>query len=83
MGICKGLQVIQILGLDQTLTIQAASYHNHNLLINITQYHFKSPSGIFGPLNHFLNPNPDCKELLSVAKSFLDFGPHKKLDPKI
>ena len=79
MGIDKWLQGIKNLGLDKTITSKDASHQNQNLLINLIPNCFKSPSGSLELLNSFLESNP---EILSVVKSFLDFGPHKMLDPK-
>ena len=81
MGVGKGIQRLENLVLGQNHTSQAASYQNHNLLMSIIPNHFKSTSGIFGPLNRFLIPKPDYRDLLSVAKSFLYFGP-KTIGPK-
>ena len=59
MGIDEGQQGLQNLGLVQTRTSQDSSYHNQNLLVNITPNHFKSISRYFGYQTHFLEPNTD------------------------
>ena len=69
LGIDKGIKGLQNFGLGQNLTSQDAYYHNQNLFVNLIPNHLKISSGDFGPLNHFLDPNPDFKELLSVVKS--------------
>ena len=65
--------------MGQTLKVQASSYYNQNLIINIIPNHLKIPSGNFGPLNHFLDPNPDYRDIFLAAKIFPDFGYHKSL----